>query len=186
MGLSCHHSTAPERKCLLSTLWCGADERNCTQLFLVAGPGCSYRGESKVLFCLPENLPQLAPLNPWDWPEELRQRIHIDFAGPLENHMFSVVVDAHSKCPQVAIMKSTSSERTIEELRSIFSRFGLTQQLVTKSSRHSWKRMVVSISSLPHITLAERFVQTMKQALKSSQGTQSLNRHRTAFLSHHI
>ena len=45
--------------------------------------------------------------------------------------MFLVVVDAHSKWPEVAIMKSTSSERTIEELRSIFSRFGLPQQLVS-------------------------------------------------------
>ena len=34
------------------------------------------------------NLLQLAPLHPWDWPEEPWQRVHIDFAGPLENHMF--------------------------------------------------------------------------------------------------
>lgn len=77
------------------------------------------------------NLPQLAPLHPWDWPEEPWQRVHIDFAGPLVNHMFLVVVDAHSKWPEVAVMKGTSSEKTVEALRSIFSRFGLPQQLVS-------------------------------------------------------
>ena len=47
------------------------------------------------------NLPQLAPLHPWDWPEEPWQRVHIDFAGPLEGHMYLIVVDAHSKWPEV-------------------------------------------------------------------------------------
>ena len=45
--------------------------------------------------------------------------------------MFLVVVDAHSKWPEVVVMKSTYSERTIEEMRSIFSHFGLPQQLVS-------------------------------------------------------
>lgn len=43
--------------------------------------------------------------------------------------MCLVVIDAHSKWPEVAVMKSTSSERILEELRSIFSHFGLPQQL---------------------------------------------------------
>lgn len=55
------------------------------------------------------NVPQLAPLHPWDRPEEPYQRVHIDFAGPLEGHMFLVVVDAHSKWPEVIVMKKTST-----------------------------------------------------------------------------
>ncbi|KAJ8380942.1 hypothetical protein SKAU_G00017200 [Synaphobranchus kaupii] len=141
------------------------------------------------------NLPQLAPLHPWDWPEGPWQRVHIDFAGPLENHMILVVVDAHSKWPEVAVMKSTSSERTIEELPSIFSRFGLPQWLVSDNSpqlvSEEFKTFmeengIQHIKSAPyHLAtngLAERFVQTMKQALKSSQSTQSLNRRLSAFL----
>lgn len=77
------------------------------------------------------NMPQIAPLHPWDFPEEPWQRIHIDFVGPMESHMFLVIVDAHSKWPEVAVMNSTSSEKTIEELRSVFSRFGIPQQLVS-------------------------------------------------------
>ena len=101
-------------------------------------PGLDAAIEEKAKSCSAcqkwRNLPQLAPLHPWDWPEEPWQRVHIDFAGPLENHMFLVVVDAQSKWPEVAVMKSTSSERTIEELQSIFSRFGLPQQLVSDNS----------------------------------------------------
>lgn len=39
--------------------------------------------------------------------------IHIDFAGPFEGRMFFVVVDAHSKWPEVIVMDSTTSEKTI-------------------------------------------------------------------------
>lgn len=162
-------------------------------------PGLDAAIEEKAGSCSEcqklRNLPQLAPLHPWDWPEEPWQRVHIDFAGPLENHMFLVVVDAHSKWPEVAVMKSTSSERTIEELRSIFSRFGLPQQLVSDNGpqlvSEEFKKFmeengIQHIKSAPYHPatngLAERFVQTMKQALKSSNSSQSLNRRLSAFL----
>nr|XP_061811684.1 uncharacterized protein K02A2.6-like [Nerophis lumbriciformis] len=141
------------------------------------------------------NLPQLAPLHPWDWPEEPWQRVHVDFAGPLENHMFFVVIDAHSKWPEVAVMKSTSSERTIEELRSIFSHNGLPQQLVSDNGpqlvSEEFKAFmeengIQHIKSAPYHAatngLAERFVQALKKALKSSPSTQTLNRRLNAFL----
>ncbi|KAJ8013449.1 hypothetical protein DPEC_G00029910 [Dallia pectoralis] len=77
------------------------------------------------------NIPQLAPLHPWDWPEEAWHRIHVDFAGPFEDRMFLVMVDAHSKWPEVAIMKSTTAGKTIEKLGEVFSRFGSPLQLVS-------------------------------------------------------
>ncbi|XP_029965625.1 uncharacterized protein K02A2.6-like [Salarias fasciatus] len=141
------------------------------------------------------NQPQLAPLHPWEWPEEPWQRIHIDFAGPLENHMFLAAVDAHSKWPEVAVMKNTSSYRTIEELRSMFSRYGLPKQLVSDNGLQPVseefetfmeKNGIQHIKSAPFHPatngLAERFVQTMKHALKSSPSSQSLNRRLNAFL----
>lgn len=98
-------------------------------------PGLDAAIEEKAKSC-PDcqklrNLPQLTPLHPWEWPEEPWQRVHVDFAGPVEGRMFLVVVDAHSKWPEAIIMQETSAERTIEELRLIFSRFGLPQQLVS-------------------------------------------------------
>lgn len=77
------------------------------------------------------NIPQLAPLHPWEYPEKPWHRIHVDFAGPVENKMLLVVIDAHSKCPEVAIMKSTSADKTIEKLGEIFSRFGPPVQFVS-------------------------------------------------------
>lgn len=92
-------------------------------------------------------------------------------------------------------MKSTSSERTIEELRSIFSRFGLPTQLVSDNGPQLVSEEFQSFmeaNGIQHIKsapyhpatngLAERFVQTMKQALKSSQGNGSLNRRLNTFL----
>lgn len=70
------------------------------------------------------NNPPLASLHPWD-------RVHIDFAGPFEERMFLVAVDAYSKWPEVAIMRSTTAEKTIEKLGEMFSRFGSPAQLVS-------------------------------------------------------
>ncbi len=58
-------------------------------------------------------------------------RIHADFAGPVEDKMLLVVMDAHSKWPEVAIMKSTSADKTIEKLGEMFSRFGPPVQFVS-------------------------------------------------------
>ena len=110
-----------------------------------------------------------------------------------ESHVLAV--DAHSKWLEVAVMKSTSSEKTIEELRSIFSRFGLPQRLVSDNGPQLVSeefRIFMEENGIKHIKsapyhpatnrLAERFVKTMKQALRSSKCTQSLNRRLSAFL----
>ncbi|KAI2646093.1 Transposon Ty3-I Gag-Pol polyprotein [Labeo rohita] len=98
-------------------------------------PGMDSEIEEKAKSCSAcqklKNTPQPAPLHPWQWPEEPWVRVHIDFAGPLEDHMFLVLLDAHSKWPEVEIMKSTSSVNTVEALRLIFGRFGLPQPLVS-------------------------------------------------------
>ena len=91
-------------------------------------------------------------------------------------------------------MKSTSTERTIEELRLIFSRFGLPTQLVSDNdpqlvSEEFWSFMeangIQHIKSVPYHPatngLAERFVQMMKQALQSFKGNGSLNRRLNTF-----
>jgi len=78
-----------------------------------------------------QNMPSSAPLHPWEFPDKPWSRIHVDFAGPFMGHMFLVVIDAHSKWPEVVCMQSTTSERTIEVLREIFSRNGLYEQLVS-------------------------------------------------------
>ncbi|VDI40348.1 Hypothetical predicted protein [Mytilus galloprovincialis] len=71
--------------------------------------------------------PKQSPLHPWEWPSSPWKRIHIDFAGPFIDHMFLIVIDAHSKWPEVIPMKSTTSTQTIRVLRTIFARAGLPE-----------------------------------------------------------
>ncbi len=44
--------------------------------------------------------------------------------------MFFVIVDAHSKWPEVYEMSSTTAQKTVDVLRHVFATFGLPQQLV--------------------------------------------------------
>lgn len=140
-------------------------------------------------------MPQPAPLHPWDWPEEPWQRVHVDFAGPLEERMFLIAIDAHSKWPEVSIMRSTTAEKTIEKLGEMFSRFGFPEQLVsdngTQFTSQEFQRFL-EINGVQHIRsapyhpstngAAERFVQSMKHALKASQGQGSLHQRLNSFL----
>ena len=48
-------------------------------------------------------------------------RIYIDYIGPVNRHMYFVVVDAYSKFPKVVKMKSITSSSTIRALREILS-----------------------------------------------------------------
>ncbi|XP_056132822.1 uncharacterized protein K02A2.6-like, partial [Lampris incognitus] len=119
--------------------------------------------------------PSLAPLHPWMWPSGPWERIHVDFAGPFEGHMYLVVVDAHSKWPEVQIMDSTTASKTITVLRGLFSRHGLPHILVSDNGPQFCSEEfttflkangVKHIRSAPYHPatngLAERFVQTFK------------------------
>ena len=141
------------------------------------------------------NNPQTAPLHPWTFPDEPWYRVHIDFAGPFEDRMFLIAVDAHSKWPEVAIMRSTSTEKTVEKLGEIFSRFGSPVQLVSDNGPQFVSQGMATFlqangvqhtRSAPYHPatngLAERFVQTMKHALKASQGQGTLHQRLHRFL----
>ena len=75
--------------------------------------------------------PPTAPLHPWEWPSKPWSRLHLDFAGPYMNHMFLIIVDAHSKWMDVHLMKSITSSQTIEKLSQVFAIHGLPKKVVT-------------------------------------------------------
>ena len=124
----------------------------------------------------------MAPLHPWIWPSRPWQRIHIDFAGPMGGHTFLVVVDAHSKWPEVIDMSSTTASATIQQLRSLFASYGLPEQLVSDNGpqfvAEEFEYFLKSngvkhIHSAPYHPssngLAEWFVCTFKAAMKASE-----------------
>jgi hypothetical protein len=45
--------------------------------------------------------------------------------------MFRIIVDAHSKWPEVEILPSTTSMQTIDQLRTIFAQYGVPMEVVT-------------------------------------------------------
>ncbi|XP_049523015.1 uncharacterized protein K02A2.6-like [Dermacentor silvarum] len=123
------------------------------------------------------NAPTKAPLHPWSWPTSPWQRVHIDFAGPFQNTMLLVVVDAHSKWPEVFEMRSTTTESTIRCLTELFARFGFPETIVSDNgpqfASQEFKHFVQAIGARHVLTapyhpssngLAERFIQTLKNA----------------------
>ena len=61
-----------------------------------------------------QHAPNCSPLHPREWPSTPWRRIHVDFAGPFLGMMFLVIVDAHSKWPEVIIMHSKTTTSKIK------------------------------------------------------------------------
>ena len=57
--------------------------------------------------------PHKAPRHPWQYPSAAWDRIHIDY-GQWGNKHFLVIVDAFSKWPEVKLVSSTTTQRTID------------------------------------------------------------------------
>lgn len=143
-----------------------------------------------------QKMPSKVPLHPWEWATFPWQRIHIDYAGPFKDSMFLVVVDAHSKWPEVIPMKSTTSSKTIEVLRDMFATFGIPEQLVSDNGPQFVSeefQTFLKLNGIRHITSApyhpatngqaERSVQTFKRALKAmEEGSQPIKEKLAKFL----
>ena len=57
-------------------------------------------------------------------------RLHMDFVVK-EGVDFLVIVDAHSKWPEILPMKSTTANATVSAVRDVFTRFELPVNVVT-------------------------------------------------------
>ena len=101
--------------------------------------------------------------------------------------MWLIVVDVHSKWPEVLPMNSTTAPVTVRRLREVFSQHGLPDQIVSDNGpqftsdefrRFTEANGITHTFSAPYHPatngLAERFVRTMKQALKSHSDTAPL------------
>ena len=110
--------------------------------------------------------------------------------------MFLVVVDALNKWPEVIPVSSTTTSKTIEVLRDLFAKFGIPEQIVSNNgpqfASEQFQAFIKS-NGIHHITsspyhpatngLAERLVQTFKQALRSMfQSSKPLKEKLTKFL----
>ena len=118
-----------------------------------------------------------APLHPWLWPDQPWQRIHIDYAGSFRGKMFLLLVDAHSKWPEIFEMASSTSESTIAMLRQVFAAYGLPEHLVSDNEPQLHQRsfnsscviMGLSTSEQPLTILLQMVPWTFRQSMKARE-----------------
>ena len=132
-------------------------------------------------------VPPQAPLQTWSWPKQPWSRVHMDFAGPLDNRMLLVVVDAYTKWIEVIPMSNATSLSTIQQLRTLFAQFGFPRTVVTDNGTcftseefksFLTKNGISHVRSTPYHPasngLAERAVRIVKEGLhKMKEGTLS-------------
>ena len=146
----------------------------------------SERTVSKCTACQETSRdPVRAPLHSWEQPGQPWKRIDVDFAGPFEGSMW-LIVDAHTKWPEVIAMKTTTASKTVAILRSLFARYGIPQQIVSDNgpqfSSEKYRQFCES-NGIRHTLVApyhpssngeaERFVQTFKVSYSKSSTERS-------------
>jgi len=146
-------------------------------------PGIDAALEKKVKECntcqATRHTPPVALLHPWEWPKQPWQRVHADYAGPFLGKMFLILVDAYSKWVDIHVVNSSTSQVTIEKMRTSFAALGLPQFLVTDNGtqftsveflQFTRNNGIKHIKSSPHHPstngLAERMVQSFKEGMK--------------------
>jgi len=77
------------------------------------------------------NNPPPSVLIPWEFPQTPWERVHCNFAGPMEGKMFLILVDAFTKWLEVVPMTTATSATTIEVLQTIFATHGLLVVMIT-------------------------------------------------------
>lgn len=116
------------------------------------------------------------PLNSWNIPDHAWERIHVDFAGPFQDHMWFVIVDAYSRWVEIFPMKNATTTKILQILESLFSKYGICKYLVSDNgsqfTSQEFKNFcnsknVIHIKSTPYHSrtngLAERAIQNFKR-----------------------
>lgn len=78
-----------------------------------------------------QSSPEKSKLISWKPKDSVWSRIHLDFAGPVRNFYFLIVIDSYSKWVEIFKTKDITSSFVINILRETFSRFGLVDLVVS-------------------------------------------------------
>lgn len=132
-------------------------------------------------------LPPKYNLHHWEYPSSPWERVHIDYAGPVQGKYLLIVIDSYSKWTQVKITSSTTSDATCKILADIFSIFGIPITIVSDNGPQfcsdTFHQFLKSQGVLYHKRTApyhpstngqaERYVQTIKRSLLLSGANSS-------------
>ncbi|XP_059048702.1 uncharacterized protein K02A2.6-like [Achroia grisella] len=124
--------------------------------------------------------PRHAP-TPWPWPTRPWSRIHMDFLGPINNKIYLVIVDAHTKWLEVFQVPSTAAVHCIAKLSELFARWGIPKQIVSDNgppfSSYDFEAFTKSLGIIHLHTApyhpasngaAENAVRTIKRVIKKA------------------
>ena len=139
--------------------------------------------------------PAHAPLHRWEYPSLPWQRLHIDSAGPVQGRMLMVVIDAHSKWPEIFVMENSTAEETFSMLHSLFTCMGLPDQIVSDNGPQLTSetfRKFATVNGINHVTGApyhpstngqvEKLVQSFKKGVKADKCSRTLKHKLDRFL----
>nr|CAD2180044.1 unnamed protein product [Meloidogyne enterolobii] len=119
-------------------------------------------------------------LTPWLAPNDVFERVHVDFAGPCsDGYTYLLFVDAFSKWPEVCKMHPITAKDTVEVLQSIVYRLGIPKEIVSDNGRqfrsHEFSSFCKEFGikhtfTPPYHPMSngqvERFVDTFKRSMK--------------------
>lgn len=112
---------------------------------------CFWRGIDSDIERLVRSCPNCAKVkkNPpkvvthhWEEPDTNFQRVHIDYAGPFQNHNFFVLVDAKSKWPEIRVLKDLKMRqhlrKQLQYCRRYFPRM-VSRKLLSQTMQQFFK-----------------------------------------------
>lgn len=148
-------------------------------------PGIDAELENLIKNCEPcakmRPDPIKAPLKTWENSGKPWSRIHIDYAGPVDNNYYLVIIDSFSKWPEIFKTKTITASFTIEKLKQVFARFGLPEVIVSDAGtqftssffqefvkRNGIKSVITPPGHPATNGAAENAVKTFKKAFKAA------------------
>ncbi|XP_018312945.1 uncharacterized protein K02A2.6-like [Mycetomoellerius zeteki] len=162
-------------------------------------PGIDKEIEQIVKVChncaLATKSPTKVPLASWYTPTYPWQRLHADYAGPINGEYYLIVVDALSKWPEIYPTKTITAQRTVEIMKDIFARFDIPETLVTDNGTQFISKTFQSFClshGIQHLRTppfhpssngqAERFVDTFKRGIQKLTSGENIRNHLPTFL----
>ena len=131
--------------------------------------------------CAKKNKPHAEPMIPTSLPEYPWQKVATDLMQ-YKNSMYLLVIDYYSRYIEIAKLTSTTSKDIINHLKSIFSRHGISERLISDNGLRYSSREFAEFSRLygfDHITSSplypqangevERAVSTVKSLIGKSE-----------------
>ncbi|KER18839.1 hypothetical protein T265_12134 [Opisthorchis viverrini] len=83
------------------------------------------------LFQMAAKAPPECPEQPWPKSKKPWERIHLDYADPVNGQTYLILVDSFTKWPDVFLLCNTTAQSMVDEVVKVFQNFGNPELIVT-------------------------------------------------------